>query len=138
MIDWSEEAKKVLAIDWNKSVQTDSGSKVVKLDDNFNSRHGMATLFKVLKAPDLVSDGSDWLGYQVHATHGCYSTYADQELGFGIKNTPTKHRGWIAIYNRKSTYGAQRCSDVYPTKKAIPDLGVRDVLCYREVEWEEP
>ena len=122
-------------IDWNKPVHTDSGSEVVKLDDNFNSRHGMATLFKVLKAPDLTSDGCDWVGYRTHSNGRCYSVYIDQELHFGIKNIPIKYQGWIAIYNRKSTYGAQRSSDIYPTKEAIPDIGV---LCYREVEWEEP
>jgi len=138
MIDWSEEAKKVLVIDWNKPVQTDGGSEVVRLDDNFNSRHGMATLFKVLKASDFVSDGSDWVGYRVHSNSRCYSVYIDQELHFGIKNIPTKHQGWIAIYADPPLF--RYTSNIYRTEKEcrVATAHVLPVPQYMMVEWEEP
>ena len=132
----------MLAVDWSKKVVTDGSSLVVKLDDNFDSRHGVATLFKASKAPDLTSDCTDWVGYRVHSNGRCYSVYTDQELSFGIRNAPTKHRGWVGIQSTlpcTSAYAIRYCSNIYRTEKecraAMTGTGV---VHYREVEWEEP
>ncbi len=122
-------------VDWGKDVLTKNGEKVVKLDDNFKSAFGPATLFKVLPTVHLSSPYLEKIYYQSHETGKCYNLYRHKTTNLTLENKKTKHKkyGVVWLENDSAVLYNTLFDDVADIYNELSDAEIVKIF---EVEYE--